>query len=477
VYDSKTGKVVEDCITRVTYEQYTGYVYDLSVPHYRNYVAGGVVVHNSVYMFRGADHTGETKFFAAFPEAKVYALQGNFRSTVAITELANRVIEPNPQAIGKKITATRHAGTLPRLVQRRDPADEADFILDEIYRLVRRGQTQWRDCVVLYRTRFQSRALEVAAVHRSVPYRVVGALGFYSRTIVKDVLAYLKLLYNPEDDAAFVRLHNQPRRGIGDNGMQQFCQVAAQRGTTLLRCLRTGAFVDQVTGPANQGFRVLHRLLKGLRGLAGGPVGPLMDATIRQAGFRVMLEAKKNSKQVDDQLGQLDELVVAAHEFDGTVGTGLKGFLDHVALMQQTDGAKEDQDRVLLMTVHAAKGQEFTNVWVAGCCDGLVPIRAHDDGEVKMTPAEHELHQQEERRIFYVAITRAKDNLTLVWPASRNARGGTYPCTVTPLLHNAGPDLLDRQDLPEEQTGQYCYRGPQDFKRYERENRYRSYRR
>lgn len=432
----------------------------------------------SIFRFRFADNTCEGKFFKAFPEAKIYSLQGNFRSTAAITALANRIIEDNPQDIVKKIVATRHQGGLPRYVQRRDSADEADFILDEIYRLVRQGKATWKDCVVMYRTRFQSRALEVAAVHRNVPYRVVGALGFYSRTIVKDVVSYLRLRYNHLDDASFMRLHNQPRRGIGDNGMAQFCRGAEEKGACLYDYLRKGWFVDAVTGPANQGFRQLHRLLKGLRKLDDSQIGPLVDATIREAGFYTVAEladGKNKKKGGFEQTQQLDELVTAAYEFDSMFGTGLKGFLDHVALLQQADGGKETDDRVLLMTVHAAKGQEFAHVWVAGCCDGLIPIKAHDDGEVRLTPDELVQHTQEERRIFYVAVTRAKDTLTLTWPATRNARGSFVPSDPTPFLDSAGPDLLQQVLMPTEAAdpSAYQYRGPDDYtrNRWEKPNR------
>lgn len=445
-------EVIDDTVVSVVQGHYRGQVHDLSVPPFCNYVAGGIFVHNSIYGFRFADPTCESKFFEAFPGAAVYTLQFNFRSTAAIAAVANQVIQGNDNTtIEKKIIATRPQGDRPQLVQRRDPGDEAEFIIGEVRSLVRRGKAEWRDCAVMYRTRFQSRALEVAAVNHGIPYRVVGSLGFYSRAIIKDVIAYLRLLFNRQDDAAFVRIHNQPRRGIGDVGMQEFCQVAEQSGKSLFRTMRSGIFMPHVREPAKAGFRQLNRIFVELTDLDHALVGPLVENVVTMTAMMSALEMGmgKNVKKLEDQREQLNELIVAAYEFDQDHGTGLKGFLDHVCLMQQS-GAQTDENRFLMMTVHAAKGQEFPCVWLAGCCEGLFPMKMRHDPDDPVTEEKTRKHNGEEKRVFYVGITRAKDRLTMTWPAMRQTQGSACPTDASSLLKDVGSDLMDRVDLPAE---------------------------
>jgi len=418
--------------------------------HHGNvFVVGDLL--QSIYGFRFADPSCEKKFFDAFPGAAVYTLQFNFRSTAAIAAVANIVIQGNDNTkIEKKIIATRPLGDLPRLVQRKDPHDEADYIVGEVQSLVRRGKAQWKDCAVMYRTRFQSRALEVAAVNRNIPYRVVGSLGFYSRSIIKDVVAYLRLLFNRQDDASFVRIHNQPRRGIGDVGMQEFCQVAEQHDRPLFKTMRTGIFMPHVREPARSGFRQLNRVFVELvKNNDLTVVGPLVEQVIALTSMKTAAELGKNTKKSEDQKEQLNELVVAAYEFDQDHGTGLKGFLDHVCLMQQSN-AQTDENRLLMMTIHAAKGQEYPHVWLAGCCDGLIPMRMRDDPDEPSTIEKRQKHDGEEKRVFYVGITRAKDTLTMTWPTQRQTQGGTVAAEASPLLKDVGAEQMTKVYLPAE---------------------------
>ncbi|MFA5135239.1 MAG: ATP-dependent helicase [Patescibacteria group bacterium] len=389
----------------------------------------------SVYAFRFADQTCENKFFEYFPDAKVYTLQYNFRSVPPITEVANRVIANNPQLVDKKIIPKREGGEKPQCVGCSNPETEARFIVDDIQRLVRMGKGSWRDCAVLYRTRYQSRALEEAAVKDSIPYRVVGALGFYQRSIIKDVLAYLKLLVNPDDNASFTRIHNTPKRGIGEVGMQQFCRCADELDLPLFRIMRKGAFMDKLNEPGRGGFRELNRIFVELLKLPQNQASLVISAIIEATHYKFFLE-QKGTEAAFDQIDLLDELVTAADTFDQQNGGGVSGFLEHVMLMQQRE-RKEDENVVLFMTVHAAKGLEFPRVWIAGVCDGLMPILPRNDDRTVWTPATLAAHFEEERRIFYVAATRAKDKLTMTWPLSRRTKNGMMDVSISPFCMEA----------------------------------------
>jgi DNA helicase-2/ATP-dependent DNA helicase PcrA len=389
----------------------------------------------SVYMFRFADHTCENKFFEYFPETKVYSLQSNFRSYPPITEVANRIIANNPQLIDKKIIPTRVGGEKPRCIATSNPETEAAFIIDDIQSVVRVGKSSWRDNAVMYRTRYQSRALEEAAVRDNIPYRVVGSLGFYQRSIIKDVLAYLKLLVNPDDSAAFTRIHNTPKRGIGDVGMQQFCKLADELDLPLFRVMRKGLFMDKLTEPGRGGFRELNRVFVPILKMPMNQAAPVIAAIIEATHYKFVLE-QKGTEAALEQIELLDELVTAADTFDQQRGDGVQGFLEHVMLMQQRD-TKEDENVVLFMTVHAAKGLEFPRVYIAGACNGTMPISPKDDGRVKWTSDELAKHYQEERRIFYVAVTRAKDQLTISWPLSRRTQYGVANTTISPYCLEA----------------------------------------
>lgn len=394
----------------------------------------------SIYGFRGADPRNSQDFFKAFPDTKTYYLQKNFRSVPGIADLANAVITNNDRQHSKRIVPHKAGGRKPQMVELPNREDEAGFIINTIVGMVKKGGVSWKDFAVIYRIRSFSRPLEDAAVARNVPHRVVGALSFYSRAAVKDILCYGRLLLSPHDDAAFTRIHNKPARGIGPVHFARFSAVADEHGFSLLKTLRKGMYKDMAKGGALQGFRQLKRLYRGLYKMGPGSARKALEYIIRYSGYRHYAEDIKDEDRRARVLEDLQELVSAADAFDQRrrKKSGLAAFLEHAALMQQED-RNEDQDVVLMMTAHAAKGLEFPHVFVCGVTEGALPLEPRsDDGGSVYDPRFRKEHYEEERRVFYVAATRAEKRLWLTYPAKRFLRGSVVDCKPSRFLREAG---------------------------------------
>ena len=461
------GFIQEEAIDSVETTHYKGLVFDFSVPPYKNYIVNGIVVHNSIYKFRGADSTNIDQF-RKIPGTTVYLLQKNFRSGKNIAAVANTVIKNNRDRTIKIIDAVKDNGNPVRCLEFFDNHQEAGFIAREIRGLIRIRRTNHpKDFALLYRTKAQSRIFEEIFVRMNIPHRVVGALSFYNRAVVKDLVAYLKLLTNSKDDASFTRIYNMPPRGIGKTAFTEFCSLREAHDCSLYHVLKKRLFRKEgkFTPSSISNLIRLRALFRRLRKLKKGPVADLVDATLKWSGYRHYF--KQRGKEVDlVKLEQLDELVEAARDFDKLQNGGLEGFLEWVGLMQENDDQTEE-DKVRLMTCHAAKGLEFPNVYVVGVNDGLMPfVRTTNYEQEEKTKEEQLKDIEEERRLFFVAITRAEDNLTLSHMTERNFRGLTLTCKPSRFIEEAGT-TLQHTDLSD--TPQGTYHGSKSFtgrKRY-----------
>jgi len=402
----------------------------------------------SVYGWRGADIHNADRFYSSFEEAKTYMLQINFRSTPGIAAAANRVIQNNQRLHAKEIVANRKDGPGPLVVETENVEEEAKCIINSIRDFVRKGQYTWKDFAVIYRIRSLSRSLEDEAVARNIPYRVIGSINFYSRAHIKDILAYCRLVVYPHDDSAFTRIYNKPTRGIGPVNFARFAAEADKHEFSLMKTLRKGMYVDVVNSTALSGYRKLKSLYRELR--KGDPrksAAPFIKHIILNSGYRYMAENIKEEERSERMKEDLDELITAATTYDelskGKRGQGLAGFLEHAALMQQNDkrGKQEEDNSVTFLTGHAAKGMEFPVVFVRGAVNGIMPLNPRSDDGDELSTDEVKQHFEEERRVFYVAITRAEERLFVTYPLMRRMHGGAINCSPSQFIREAGDTL------------------------------------
>ena len=377
----------------------------------------------SVYRFRGADIRNILAFEDAFPDATLVVLEQNYRSTQTILDAANSVIANNAMRKPKALWTEQVGGELIERYYAEDEHDEAGWVVDRMRRLHGSEHYRWGDLAVFYRTNAQSRVLEEELVRRDVPYKVVGGTRFYERREVKDALAYLRAVANPSDEVSLRRILNVPRRGIGDTSVARLEAWAAANGRTFDDALAHAAEAG-VGGKALSGIAQLVGLLDDLRSRGSGPAA-ILERVLDGTGYRAELEAD-GSIEAQGRLENLAELVGTAREFeeaaaeDGDMaeagGDLVQRFLESVSLVADADEADPDESSVTLMTLHTAKGLEFDGVFMIGMEDGVFP-HLRSLGE----PDELE----EERRLCYVGMTRARRRLHLSHAWSRLLFGST----------------------------------------------------
>jgi DNA helicase-2/ATP-dependent DNA helicase PcrA len=405
-------KIHEARVASVEFSRYTGRVYDLTVQDLRNYCADSLVVHNSVYKFRGADIRNILDFETDFPGTTVIRLEQNYRSTKRILSLAAAVIEHNVQRKDKTLWTENAEGEPARLYRAWDEHEEANFVAQTL--LTIRGEgVPWDGVALFYRTNAQSRVLEDALRRARVPYVIVGGVRFYERKEVKDTLAYLRLVLNPADDVAFRRAIQAPARGIGQTTLARLDEVAAREEKSLLALAS-----DPPTLIGGKPARGLGEFAKLIADLAAqrGPLPPpaFIDLVLNRTGYRDALKAER-SPEAEARLENLEELIAAAEDYTNVAdAASLEGFLDSVALVSDLDELKDEASRVTLMTLHSAKGLEFPVVFLTGMEEGVFPhARSMNDPE----------EIEEERRLCYVGLTRARDRLYLSWALHRRIHG------------------------------------------------------
>ena len=394
----------------------------------------------SIYGWRGADVRNMRAFAEDFSETTIIRLEENYRSTQKILDAANSLIAENRDRMGKTLFTSRRGGEPVVVVSAADERDEAEWIARELRELSSNDQVAFRDMAVLYRTNAQSRAFEDAFRRAAIPYRVVGAVSFYDRREVKDLIAYLRLLTNPADDEAFVRAINAPRRGVGIATLRSLHAAAAQWHRSLLD---TASIGDRIVGLRPQARSTLQDFAAFFTALGErmdtmSPVA-LLERVIDLIGYEehLMAEGPEGSERMEN----VRELLAAAAEWSEEVGDEedvppIQRFLQNAALTTSDEQKSGDDDGVALMTVHTAKGLEWPTTVVAGMEDGLFPLsRSFDTPEAL----------DEERRLAYVAITRAQDRVYLSWARSRRRGGQLMPAMPSRFLAAIPPEVVDER--------------------------------
>lgn len=376
----------------------------------------------SIYAWRGADIRNILDFEQDFPSAKVVRLEQNYRSTARILDAANVVIANNQARKEKDLFTEGEQGEQIAVIECGDENDEAREIAAQVRSHVARGG-RYGDCAVLYRAGFLQRAIETALRYDSVPYQVVAGLEFYQRKEIKDVVAYLRLALNPADDVAFVRVVNTPSRGVGDTSLARLASFAAERGLSLSAALQDPLALEAIRGRAKKGLAAFAELMEELAPARELDAAVALDVVLEAIDVdRWMAELDDGTSTVD-RAANVEELRAFAADYDSRQPDGkLRGMLEEVALVADTDAYEGDEDRVKLMTLHACKGLEFPFVVIAGAEDELLPHeRAVDEAQEPDTAIE------EERRLFYVGITRAMKRLLITHTTFRSFYGGGRP--------------------------------------------------
>ena len=374
----------------------------------------------SIYRFRGADVRNILGFEETFPEATVINLEQNYRSTSTILDAANAVIANNALRKPKSLWTEQVGGELVVRYHAEDEYEEADWLAAEAERLhhdqhVAGGRPlEWGDIAVFYRTNAQSRVLEEALAKRQIPYRVIGATSFYDRREIRDALAYLRSVANPTDEVSLRRILNVPRRGVGDTSVARLDRYSRAHGVTLWQAIEEAESAG-VTGKARRGLDDLSRLLGELRAMPvgtdeGGGPGAILEAALERSGYLAELEAE-HTIEAAGRAENLEELMGAAREADDVAA-----FLEQVSLVSDADALDGDESQLSLMTLHTAKGLEYPVVFMIGLEDGVFPhLRSLDDPD----------ELEEERRLCYVGITRARERLYLSHAWCRGLWGET----------------------------------------------------
>jgi DNA helicase-2/ATP-dependent DNA helicase PcrA len=392
----------------------------------------------SIYSWRGADIRNILDFERDYPGARVLRLEENYRSRQEILDVASELVSHNQSRKGKVLRALRGSGAKVGLHRAGDEYQEAAMVVD---RLPARGAGR---TAILYRMNAQSRLFEEALLRADIPYTVVGGVGFYARKEVKDLLAYLRLLANPQDPVAFRRIVNSPPRGIGEKTLQELDRLAASRGISPYEAMEAALDGGRLGGRAQIALGGFRRMVESLRAEVEhlGLVA-LLQRILEVTGYAAVL-AEEDSQESQDRLENLAELLSAAGDFvareeDATIAT----FLDRVSLLSDVDQAREGTS-VVLMTLHSAKGLEFERVFLVGLEEGLVP---HSRSLLDLASLE------EERRLCYVGMTRAKEQLQLSWAQSRLVFGQRKLAEPSRFLSELSPARLqitsDVRDAPE----------------------------
>jgi len=388
----------------------------------------------SIYKFRGADVRNMLDFERDYPDATIIKLEQNYRSTKTILAAASAVIRRNPHRHEKTLWTANSDGEAISLYEAYDGHDEARAIADEIKRS--RDGLKYRDMVVLYRTNAQSRLFEEQFLRAGIPYAIVGGVRFYERKEVRDLIAYLRLALNPSDNVSVERILNVPRRGIGDVSLDRLKTFAAGHGIGLLEALSHPEGSDLLPKPAQRAAAEFAGLMERLRARAQRVrATDMLEAAIVETGYQAMLEAE-GTDEAYSRLENLRELVTVAQEFEQTTGEeSVEAFLQHLALVTDLDTWQTDVDRATLMTLHSAKGLEFPVVFLAGLEEGLFPhARAlEEDGGL-----------EEERRLCYVGMTRAKQRLYLSHARNRTIFGAAMPGVASRFLDEVPEELISR---------------------------------
>ena len=437
MFDERGGYDVVESVERV---ELPAPVYDLDIARTHNFIANGIVTHNSIYGFRGADIRNILEFEDTFPDAHVVKLEQNYRSTQTILDAANAVIRNNRGQKPKSLWTDLGQGDPIKIRELEDEHAEARFVTGEVQRLLDEGVSR-AEVAVFYRTNAQSRVLQDTLVRADIPYQVIGGTKFYERAEIKDAIAYLITLVNPQDAGAFTRIVNSPRRGIGSTSMSRLLAYTNTTGTSVWDTASESEQVPGLGGPAVKAFKrfmaTMHVLRE--RGESRPAIAEVLKEVLQETGYLDALAAERTI-EAQGRLENLEELVNVAREYDAVAEAdparepSLADFLEQVALISDADDRSDDQGLITLMTLHNAKGLEYPIVFMIGCEEGVFPhSRALDEGDL-----------EEERRLCYVGITRAQRDLYLTYARTRNVFGARSFGAPSRFIGEIPDSLTDR---------------------------------
>ena len=385
----------------------------------------------SIYSWRGADYRNILNFERDYPKVAVIKLEQNYRSTKAILDAAHEVISKNQQRSKKKLWTDGHQGQPVKVLEALNERSESEMIVSRVQVAVQHGLYNFKDFAVLYRTNAQSRSIEETFIRYGIPYRVVGGVRFYDRKEIKDIMAYLRFIYQPEDYVSFERIVNVPTRGIGNKSLQVFFDYRGQHELTIQQALESVSEM-QLTPKAKKGFLELADIVVSFRKLNDDLSLPdLMEKLVGRIGYLGFLD--DGTLQGESKKENVKELLSVAQEYQDV---GLDGFLEEVSLLSDIDSFDSDSNAVTLMTLHAAKGLEFPVVFMVGMEESIFPhSRAlYDQSEM-----------EEERRLCYVGMTRAKQELYLLHASSRMLYGGVQHNPPSRFISEIDASLLETQ--------------------------------
>ncbi len=409
----------------------------------------------SIYSWRGADIRNILEFERDYPDAKLIRLEQNYRSTQAILDVANAVVTNNRKRKGKNLWTPRGQGARVQVVEVNDERAEAQFVASEVQKLLE-GEAgadrpyQADEVAVLYRTNAQSRVLEEQFGRYGIGYQVIGGPKFYERAEIRDVVAYLTALVNPDDAQRLLRVVNVPKRGIGATSLQRLQAHAAGLGESVWTAMRAAEDVPGLSAGARSGLLAFVRLVEGLQaGLDGRPVGEVVRSVLDESGYEAALKAQKTLES-EGRLENLEEFAGVAAEYDKRADEpSVDGFLQEISLYADIDAFTDTSAFITLMTLHNAKGLEFPVVFVAGMEEGVFPHQRSLD----------EQNVEEERRLAYVGITRAMDRLYLVHARARTLWGSSQHNPPSRFLDEIPRDLVERQAIGDRAAGGWGARG------------------
>ena len=384
-----------------------------------------------IYSFRGADITNILNFEKDFPNTKVIKLEQNYRCTGNILKVANSVISNNEVKYKKELWTQNEEGHLPKVYLADNEYDEGSYIVNEMEHLRREEYYKYSDFAVLYRMNTQSRAIEDIFRRENIPYKIVGGLKFYERKEIKDIIAYLRLIQNTSDNISFRRIVNEPKRGIGKTSLDQIEQIANENGTSMYEVLKNADIYG-----LNRVFMKSREFINQIEELKQEelPISKLITTTLKKTGY---IEALKEAKTIEaeNRIENLDEFLTVAIEFEEeSAENSLSEFLEGITLSSDIDNLEETEEAVTLMTLHSAKGLEFPTVFLVGMEEGIFPGYKSISEPTEM---------EEERRLCYVGITRAKENLFLTFAKQRTIFGSTSYNAVSRFVKEIPQELLD----------------------------------
>ena len=408
-----------------------------------------------IYSFRGADISNILNFEKDFPGTKIIKLEQNYRCTGNILKAANAVIKHNENKYDKKLWTENEEGQLPCIYNGEDEYDEARYIVEQIQHLKTEEYYKNSDFTILYRMNAQSRAIEDILMREGLPYKVIGGLKFYERKEIKDIIAYLRLIYNSADNLSLKRIINEPKRGIGKTSLDRIQEISEKSGISMYDVIKDADKYELSRVYANS--RDFIEQIEELKAKKDSlKISDLIKETLNRTGYTKALELE-SSVEAETRIQNLEEFLTVAIEFEEeSADNTLAEFLENITLSSDIDSMEEQEDSVTLMTLHSAKGLEFPVVFLVGMEEGIFP-GYKSIGEPK--------ELEEERRLFYVGITRAKQYLYLTCAKHRTIFGATSYNQISRFVNEIPDELLEgyaeiveNNSKPKDEFGDFGYR-------------------